>query len=315
MPDMKRHRLENTLLPILQCINCRSARELHLEDAALICPDCGRRYPLQNDIPILLFQPEKALEYDQAVVAEHPYSEKWLELIERADGKMVLDLGSGNNASRVENVIKLDVFSLPNVDVVGLAENLPFRDAAFHTVFSGAVFEHVFDPFLAIDEVDRVLKNGGHVYIETAFLQPVHAFPSHYFNMTCAGLELICADFEKIESGVQPHQYPSFMLKWVLEAWSKKLPQEERKSFLNTTVGEILEEYDKNVFSKRWLENFTEKDLQELACGVYYHGRKSGKFMRNRKIHPTSLVLTRPAPLPRKKSLWKRMFQRFAFLS
>jgi SAM-dependent methyltransferase len=222
----------------------------------------------------MTLHPEEALKYERRVVVGNPYHGKWVELIEKAGAGPALDLGSGNNPSKFDHLVKLDVFPLPNVDVVGLAENLPFRDGVFKLVFSGAVLEHVLDPFLAMDQIHRVLADDGELYIETAFLQPLHAYPNHYFNMTLPGLEHLCGSFHKIESGVQPHQYPSFALRWLVQSWAQKLPRRELGDFLNTTVGQIIAEYEKDVFSKRWLTDFTPSDLSELACGVYFHGRR-----------------------------------------
>jgi len=102
--------------------------------------------------------------------------------------------------------------------------------------------------------------------------------------MTENGLKYLCADFEKIESGVHPHQAPAYALSWILKSWASKQPDETRNAFLETTVGQIIEEFDDNItdyrdykknrFSNRWMESFSEDDMAELACGVYYHGRK-----------------------------------------
>lgn len=225
----------------------------------------------------MTLEPDLALNFSREVVVENLYSEQWTDLVRAAGGEVVLDLGSGNNPMKFDNLIKADTFALPNVDVVGLGESLPFRDGVFRTVFSGAVFEHLKDPFAAIGEVARVLRPRGEVYIETAFLQPVHAFPDHYYNMTLRGLERLCAGFERLDSGVRPHQAPSFMLRWVLQVWAAKLPDAEREDFLKATVADILAEYSKDVFSKRWMTHFNRKDLEELAAGVYFHGyRRDG---------------------------------------
>lgn len=114
---------------------------------ALRCAACARTYPVHAGIPLMTEHPEAALAFGRRVVVENPYSGKWLDLIRAAGDRWVLDLGSGNNPSACEHVVKLDVFALPNVDVVGIAENLPFRDGVFRAVLSGAVFEHVMDPF------------------------------------------------------------------------------------------------------------------------------------------------------------------------
>jgi SAM-dependent methyltransferase len=65
---------------------------------------------------------------------------------------------------------------------------LPFRAAAFDTVFSHAVIEHVADPLTYLKEIRRVLKPGGLVFLQTApYLAPSGAhlprlrFPVPYY--------------------------------------------------------------------------------------------------------------------------------------
>lgn len=270
----KRERLETVVLPLMQCIRCKRS-DLALHAQALECRACGASYRVHQDIPIMTDDPDAAVQVAPEVVVENSYSEQWLELLKRAGDGLVLDLGSGNNPNPAPRLIKLDIFAMPNVDVVGMAEALPFRDGAFRTVMSGAVFEHVQNPFESIAQVRRVLADGGDVYIETAFLQPVHAFPSHYFNMTRMGLEYVCRSFKRLDAGVQPHQNPSFALAWFLEVMAGKLPPAARADFLMSRVGDVLEEFKTNAFSKRWIEHFSPSDLEQMACGVYFYGRKT----------------------------------------
>jgi ubiquinone/menaquinone biosynthesis C-methylase UbiE len=72
---------------------------------------------------------------------------------------------------------------------------LPFRDESMSVVVSQATFEHVRNPFQAAAEIWRVLEPGGRLYVETAFMQPVHAAPFHYFNMTTWGAEQVFKQF------------------------------------------------------------------------------------------------------------------------
>ena len=141
-------------------------------------------------------------------------------------------------------------------------------------MISDSVFEHLKDPFKTIDELKRVIKPGGEIYIETAFLQPIHAYPNHYYNMTKHGLENLCACFEKVESGIQPHQYPSFTLTRILRTWLEKLDGAGKDDFLGKTIKEVFDEYASNVYSKRWMDGFSSEDIEELAVGSYFHGRK-----------------------------------------
>lgn len=52
-------------------------------------------------------------------------------------------------------------FSIANID-----EGLPFRDEMFDVVTCIAVLEHIFDPYFAAKEFNRVLKNNGILILE-----------------------------------------------------------------------------------------------------------------------------------------------------
>jgi len=270
----KESRLRGEILPLLRCVKCGGER-LQPDGAQLECAQCRQRYPVHHGTPVMLLEPGAAFEFTSPMVTEHVYSGAIAEVLRRSAGKRILDVGAGSNPQEHEGIVKLDVFALPHVDVAGMAEKLPFRDGVFDAVVSGAVLEHVSNPFMAADQMHRVLKEGGEVYIETAFLQPVHAYPNHFFNMTVSGAQYLFSNFERMEAGVQPYQNPSFTLHWLLEAWTRKLKGARKDEFLRATVGEILAEYKQHDLSQRWMDGFSDKDRAELACGVFFHGRKT----------------------------------------
>jgi SAM-dependent methyltransferase len=126
----------------------------------------------------------------------------------------VLNLGSGSTAygSRVLNV---DLQPFPGVQVVGDGERLPFRARSFAGVLLRGVFEHVRSAERLRDEVQRVLKPGGFVYVEVPFLQPYHLSPEDHRRFTLPGLKAFLADFEEAESGVQIGPFSA--LAWMLQ--------------------------------------------------------------------------------------------------
>lgn len=276
----RRARLLQMIVPIVRCIVCTHAPLRHEPAGDLLCcPACGQTYPIHNDIPLMTLTPEQAIAFPPAAMVEHTYTPQWRAIVERAGAGLVLDFGAGNTPDTFANLIKFEIFAFPNVDVVGWGERTPFIDGAFQSVFSGAVFEHVTHPFACADEIFRILAPGGEVYIETAFLQPYHAYPHHYFNMTIQGLRTICGAFRELEVGVRPHQRPSFTLAWILDVWADKLRGDEREAFLGTSIGEILAEYKANPHSQRWMEGFTAEDDAQLACGVYFRGVKEQQYV------------------------------------
>lgn len=135
----------------------------------------------------------------------HPYSYfARTEINELNTDQYFLDIGCGIRGMNdfFPNGVYLDAVHFKNVDVVSTLDALPFKDNLFSLVISQAVFEHLKNPFEMAREIHRVLKPGGKVLIDTAFMQPLHADPSHYFNMTSYGLKEVFKDFEIIDLGI-----------------------------------------------------------------------------------------------------------------
>lgn len=271
--NRKLERLRTFILPLLKCVEC-GAHDLSLvADIELRCV-CGKTYPVHKGIPIMLPDASQGMLFGEDVVCGNPYNAQWRGVVDRVAPEPVLDFGAGNNPDPVDTVVKFDVFAMPHVDVVGTGEKLPFRDGVFGGVMSGAVFEHIQQPFVCAENLYRAMRPGGEIYVETAFLQPYHAYPHHYFNMTTRGLSKVLESFEPRDVGVRPWQGPLFTAHWILRRWAEILSDEHRQTFLNTTVGEILAEAQANPFSERWLVGFDKKDREELACAVYFSGHK-----------------------------------------
>lgn len=118
----------------------------------------------------------------------------------------ILELGAGIDICDHPRLVKTDAFVYStHLDYVVDAHSMPFADNTFDFVYSLAVFEHLHTPWVAAKEIFRVLKPGGKVYVLTAFMQHMHGYPHHYFNMTTSGLERIFSDFDILQSGPSPH--------------------------------------------------------------------------------------------------------------
>jgi len=115
----------------------------------------------------------------------------------------ILDLGAGRGKAGPVNfrgeagvVVGVDpdwgLSENSSVDrhVLGLAQKLPFRAAAFDLVFSDWVVEHLPDPAGAITEVFRVLKPGGSLVFRTGNLfhysYAIAAVTPHWFHRLVA---------------------------------------------------------------------------------------------------------------------------------
>ena len=91
---------------------------------------------------------------------------KWI-----VPGARLLDLGCGSreHAAPAEHhgasYVGID-YSSESADLLADGHAIPFRDETFDVVFAYAVLEHLYHPFLAAQEVARVLRPGG-VFVGT----------------------------------------------------------------------------------------------------------------------------------------------------
>lgn len=173
--------------------------------------ECGFKVDSIDGVPILrtLAQDEQVdYRVESATLPRQNSSNLQIEFVQQAlqsDG-LILELGAGIDVCTHPNLVKTDAFVYSSdLDYVVDAHAMPFEDNTFDYVYSLAVFEHLHTPWVAAKEIFRVLKPGGKVYVLTAFMQHLHGYPHHYFNMTTMGAERIFSDFEIIHSGPSPH--------------------------------------------------------------------------------------------------------------
>lgn len=233
----------DSLLPLLACPRCGSQLTQH--ESRVVCASCSTAYPLRNGVPVLLPETiEEAGTGEASVddpVSRHPYSQESLKIIEEQKDGWVLDLGAGGKLQRWDNVVQIDIFRYPMTDVVGSADRLPFRDNSFSAVISQAVFEHLQYPQAAVEEIRRVLKPGGVVKIDTAFLQPEHGYPHHFYNATETGLREWFREFDIRWSGVEPHQHPRWSLSWFMGVYLDRLPADAATLLRTTALGDVVD--------------------------------------------------------------------------
>lgn len=74
------------------------------------------------------------------------------------------------------------------IDVYYDGNTLPFNDAEFDWVFSSEVFEHIFNLERIIQELNRVLKQGGDMLITVPFVWNEHEIPYDFGRYTSFGI-------------------------------------------------------------------------------------------------------------------------------
>ena len=263
------------LAKILQCPHC-SSDELALSPTELRCKTCDRHYNVVDSVPVFYLQPERDSE-PCGPVSTNPYPKHVIDHI-RAGSGLVLDYGAGGRPYGYDNVIQAEIARYGFTDIVVDPEaRLPFKNNVFRVVLSLAVLEHVRNPWFYVREIHRVLKPDGIAFIDSAFLQPVHGYPYHYFNTTLAGLKELCKQFEIVSAGVRPYQEPWVSLVWFLQAYTDGLDGKQREGLLDLRVGELLEYLkglQKGAEDTVGLKKIDPRLVEEMAAGVYVECRK-----------------------------------------
>ena len=263
----------NRLLPRLQCP--RSGTALSLEQGSLISM-AGQVYSIINGKPILVRipQPYHVTPPPPEIISRN-IPEFVFDPTCPPDG-LVLHLGCGDVPSHDPRVVSIDVLPTKAADLVAEAEALPFRDNTFDSVVSGAVFEHVYDPIRSAREVRRVIKEGGSFYIDTAFLQGYHGFPSHFFNMTPQAVEThIVAGFSLVGSLVPDSGTVGYTITAVLRRFLDALPAEEAAVLLDMTVGQMLQEIEADPSrNNRFIKALSEFSHRALAASFVVVAKK-----------------------------------------
>lgn len=145
----------------------------------------------------------------------HQQWQKYLFAIYNKPGVRILEIGSrevtGESLARKyfdqAEYIGFDYYPGRNVDIVGDVHKLSqyFPNEKFDFVFTSACFEHFAMPWIVSVEIAKVLKVGGHVFVESHFSFSSHERPWHFFHFTDMGLRALfpkSLGFEHIDSGM-----------------------------------------------------------------------------------------------------------------
>lgn len=295
------------LLPILRCPRTHTA--VHFDQGRLIS-DGGEEYPIVNGKPVLVRSPQAhhLAPPPEAHISQNQrqyiVEERWRSLAGRC-----LHLGSGNVPCSDPRVVSFDILPCENVDIVGEAEELPFRDDVFDLVDSGAVFEHLRDPLRAIKEVKRVTAPGGRYLIDTAFLQSYHGFPGHYFNMTPLAAEsFLVDDFILEDSHVPGSATPVQTFLDLNERFLAALPKKKRLEVELRPLRDLLEVLKNDaLFREQVLQEFSEYSSRSLAASFVIAARKPPEWNEAQVRWEREPALAEESQLARRKYYELRM--------
>ena len=128
---------------------------------------------------------------------------KLIPALKRYTKGKVLEVGSGNLSYKKyvksTDYKTLDINNNLGVDYCEDIHETKLPSNYFDTILMVEVLEHFYNPFKAVEQVNRILKKGCYVIATTPFIHPYHGEPYDFYRYTKHGLKKIFEEFDEVE--------------------------------------------------------------------------------------------------------------------
>ena len=114
-------------------------------------------------------------------------------LLDEYDGMAILNLGSGETRLH-PSIINLDVEAGPFVDIVASADNVPLDNLSVDLVISQEMLEHVPNTSNVMNEIYRILRPNGTLYLQVPWVIGYHGCPGDYWRFSVDGIKALVED-------------------------------------------------------------------------------------------------------------------------
>jgi ubiquinone/menaquinone biosynthesis C-methylase UbiE/uncharacterized protein YbaR (Trm112 family) len=268
------------ILPILRCPLSKQKLAYNPDRSSLVSVDGIETWPIVSGRPVLSRDlPSPEVKDPEHISNEVP--EEALAIIRETHG-LVLNLSAGGSKEKFDHVVEVEYAIFRHTDVVADAHALPFDDECFDAIVVMNAFEHYRDPHKVAAELHRILKPDGRIHIRTAFLQPLHEKPWHFFNCTRYGLAEWFKYFETERLHVSKNFCPNHTMAWIASeleaAFRKEVSPAVADAFRSASIGELVDLW--RDASKRdaplWtdFERIPQTDQDITAAGFELIGRR-----------------------------------------
>jgi SAM-dependent methyltransferase len=262
----------------LQAVNVEQVAEMRERKLAQLRFRRPRSTPRGYGEPVNFLTPALIAEFgipEIPPVSANQYGGPFIDEIRNNPQRLCLDVGAGLRHSCFRNIVNAEIYPSVSTDVLCVGEDLPFESEQFDYVICAAVLEHTRRPWEVAREICRVLRPGGKLLVDYPFLQGVHGYPHHYFNATPQGAISLFEDrCEIISSTIEPNNHPIQSIWWILMAWRHGLAAEDRKTFENLTIGEMLATPPDQLLDAPYCKNLSEAMQRVIPAGSTLIARK-----------------------------------------
>lgn len=304
-------------LDMLACPVCQASLE-QVDESLLrcTCDRCLHSYPVLNGIPILInesnsifrirdfiqqsnssFRIDDKVSFRNRLIRNLPKANANLKahdnyntlsqlLLENSTNPLVLVVGGRVGGKGMESLLKhpeiqlitTDVIYGPETDWICDAHNLPFKNSVFDGVISQAVLEHVVDPYRCVEEMHRILKPHGLIYVETPFMQQVHEGRYDFTRFTHLGHRRLFRYFREVSSGAVSG--PGMALAWAYRYFLLSFTSSQRIRAAIQMLAHLtsfwLKYFDRYLIDKA--------GTFDAASGYYFIGTKEEQPLSDREL-------------------------------
>jgi SAM-dependent methyltransferase len=301
------------ILESCKCLKCNEINSLSKKcEQYLYCSKCNYQYPIVKGIPILIDESKSVFTFDDFISEKNLFfdisqkksiKENIVELIPKlsinqvaaknysaitkllktnnTDKPKILILGGSVEGEGIQDflnssdlqIIESDVSFGSRTQIILDAHAIPYQAETFDCVVAQAVLEHVIDPFQCVNEIYRVLKPNGIIYVEIPFMQQVHGGAYDFTRFTRSGQRRLLRRFEEIASGITAG--PGTVLAWSYEYLLLSIfGYSEQVRLLLKALARLTGFWLKYLdFFARW-NSYT----VDAASGLFFIGKKSNNF-------------------------------------
>jgi SAM-dependent methyltransferase len=175
-------------------------------------------------------------------------------------------------------IIGSDVSFGPFTKLISDAHDIPFEDEIFDCVIVQVVLEHVLDPHRCVSEIHRVLKPSAIVYAETPFIQQVHMRQYDFTRYTHLGHRRLFRNFEEIKSGATggPGMALAWSYTWFLRSFATSAIMVYLLTFFAYITSFFLKYFDYLLIEK--------PGSYDAASQFFFIGKKSNTALPDKEL-------------------------------
>ena len=239
------------------------------EKKKLFISKIKKNLEFNNDLNFLKNKSEFKIKSTDSTISNEWYDDSIIEnLINK--NTSILNIGAGYFLGQKryfahKNVVNLDLLHYPTTDIVANGTELPFEAESFDAIILLSVLNEVDNPWKLCEEIKRVVKKNGLIFINTSYLN-VSISENHKYNFSPLGVKkLFLPGIEIIHQNIEKCNHPIFGLLSFLDNYKNSLDSDTQNEFLGKTIDKVLK--NGANFDLSYVKNFEESKKKNLCSG------------------------------------------------